>query len=87
LTNAAAIVQAIGASGAIVRLEPSAFERLVGRIDDALVVRSQGSSMLRGERYSYLMGYRGLVFYSESRTPLALPGRTEILEAKSIWVP
>lgn len=81
----AVIMEAVKASGAIVRLEPPAFERLVGDIPEPLVVRRHATFM--GERWEYLVGHKGLVFYAKSKTPVLLPGRAEIIDAKTIWIP
>ncbi len=62
---AAAVAQAIKASGAIVSMEPDAFVQLVARIDEPLVVRAH--SRFLGERFEYLVGYRGLVFYTKAK--------------------
>ncbi len=82
---AAAMAQAIKASGAIVRVDEATFERLVARGDDPLVVTSQVRFF--GVRYVYLTPYKGLIFYAKSKAPLRLPGRAEIIEAGAIWVP
>lgn len=82
---AVAAAEAIKASGAIVRVEPIQFERLVSRIEDPLVVRAHGTFL--GERWEYLTGYKGLVFYTKAKAPLQLPGRAEIVAAKSISIP
>lgn len=55
--HAAAIAQAIKASGVVVRVDPVAFMRILNRVQEP-----------RPE-------------------PLLLPGRAEVVEAKSIWVP
>ena len=80
-----AIMQAIKASGAIVRLAPPDFERLLGTAESPLVVHSRTSFF--GVRYEYLFGHRGLVFYTKSREPIRLPGRAETVEARAIWIP
>lgn len=82
---AAAIAQAIKASGAIVRMEPTAFTILVNRMDQPLVVRSRSTFL--GERFHYLTSYKGLAFYTKSKEQLRFPGRAEFIEAKSIWIP
>ena len=82
---AAAIAQAIKASGAIVSVDPQTFEWLVARIEGPLVVRSR--SKFFGERHHYLTGYKGLVFYTKAKDQLRFPGKTEFIEAKSIWIP
>ncbi|MBI3981937.1 MAG: hypothetical protein HY337_03440 [Gemmatimonadetes bacterium] len=81
----AAIANAIKASGVIVRLEPETFQQLVGRMEDPLIVRSK--STFFGERFHYLTGYKGLAFYTKTKTALMLPGRAEVIEAKSISMP
>jgi len=82
---AAAAAHAIKASGAIVRLDPPTFERLVGGMESPLIVRSKSTFL--GERFHYLTGYKGLAFYAKSKTPLMLPGRAEVIEARSISIP
>ena len=82
---AAAAVQAIKASGAVVRLEPEAFLRLVTRQEEPLIIRAPGGFL--EARWQYLTSFRGFVFFTKSSEPLPLPGRAEVLEAKKIWVP
>ena len=81
----AAMVQAIKASGVIVRLAPADFERLTGKMDSPLIVTCRRSFF--GVRYQYLVGYKGLAFYTKSKEPIRLPGRAETIEAKTIWIP
>jgi len=82
---AAAIAQAIKASGAIVRLEPAEFSKLLNRVREPLVVIAEGGFF--GVRYQYLTAYKGLAFYTKSRTPLLLPGGAEVIQAKTVWIP
>jgi hypothetical protein len=82
---AAAAMQAIKASGAIVRLEPQAFLRVVTRQEEPLVIRARGGFL--EARWQYLTSFRGFVFFTKSPEPLPLPGRAELLEARKIWVP
>ncbi len=82
---AAAIANAIKASGSLVRVEPEEFQRLLNRQPDALVVHTEGGVLRKN--YQYLMGYRGLTFYTKSRDPLSLPRGTEVVLAGSIWMP
>ena len=84
-TAIAAIAQAIKASGAIVRVTPDAFVRLVSRDEAPLVVRAPGGIFKK--RVDYLFGHRGLVFFTSSPDPLSLPGRTEYIDAGQIWIP
>ena len=83
--HAAAIAQAIKASGVVVHLEPADFLRIVYRQDEPIVVRAPAGFLKRG--WSFLTTYKGLAFFTESREPLALAGRTEMIEAKTIWIP
>jgi hypothetical protein len=82
---AAAIAQAIKASGVLVRLDPVEFMKIVGRLQDPLVVVATGG--LFTKNYQYLMGYKGLAFYTKSAEPLQLPATAEVIAAKSIWTP
>ena len=82
---AAAIAQAIKASGAIVRVEPEAFIKLVSRVEKPLVVIATGGVFKH--HYRYLSAYKGLVFFTKSETPLVLPGGVEVIAAAKIWIP
>jgi hypothetical protein len=82
---AAAIAQAIKASGVLVTVEPTDFLALLQRQRDALVVHAQGG--LFWTNYQYLMGYKGLAFFTKSPEPLMLPVGTEVVQAKSISIP
>jgi hypothetical protein len=82
---AAAAMQAIKASGAIVNVAPEDFQRLLEQNVQGLVVHTQGKYFSR--RHKYLMGYRGLAFYTKSREPLTLPRGVQVVEAKRIWIP
>jgi hypothetical protein len=73
------------AAGAIVSMKPQDFEMLVAKIEQPLVVRSR--SKFFGERHHYLVGHKGLAFYTKAREQLRFPGKTEFIEAKSIWIP
>lgn len=78
----AAMVQAIKASGVIVKVEPEAFLKILKK--DALVVTATGGFI--GTNYQYLTGYKGLAFFTKSPRPLQLPD-VEIITAKQIWIP
>ncbi len=81
----AAMVQAVKASGVLVRVEPDAFLKVLGKNRGALVVTSVGGIWNRG--YHYLTSYKGLAFYTRNQAPLALPGDIELIEAKQFWMP
>jgi len=83
---AAAIAQAIKASGAIVSVEPSAFQNILDRQPEApLVVEAKGGFF--STNYQYLTSYKGLVFFTKSPEQLALPQDCEVVAAAKIWVP
>jgi hypothetical protein len=82
---AAAIAQATKASGVIVRLEPDEFQRLLGRLPSPLVVTAVGGFF--GPSFKYLTSYKGLAFFTKSPVPVELPSGSEVVEAKTIWMP
>ena len=82
---AAAMAQATKASGAIVDMEPDQFMTILGKCERPLVVISRGGFLDRSFRY--LVGHKGLVFHTKSKTELMLPGKTEVVAAKSVWIP
>ncbi len=82
---AAAIAQAVKASGAIVRVEPNDFLTLIGRSKGPLVVTATGG--LFGKNYQYLSSYKGLAFFAKSSAPLNLPGDAEVVQCEKIWIP
>ena len=82
---AAAIAQAIKASGAIVRLESMDFMTILDKVESPLVVHSE--SKFISTKYHYLTSYKGLIFYTKSLTPLMLGPSVELIRAKSIWIP
>ncbi len=82
---AAAIAQAIRASGAIVRLEANDFMIILSKADKLAVVCAV--SGFRKKKHEYLTGYKGLVFYTKSNIPLQLPSEAELIVAKRIWIP
>ncbi|UCC44926.1 MAG: hypothetical protein JSU65_03105 [Candidatus Zixiibacteriota bacterium] len=82
---AAAIAAAIKASGAIVRLDPAEFQKILNRCDAPLVVSATGG--LFKKTYKYLTNYRGLFFFTKTPDRLQFPGKTEHVIARDIWVP
>ena len=81
----AAMIQAVKASGVLVRVEPSAFQTLLTKCDEPLVVMAEGG-ILR-TNYQYLMSYKGLAFFTKSAKPLELPMKAEVVAADKIWIP
>lgn len=82
---AAAIARAVKASGAIVDMEPEDFMSIVNRGEKPLVVVAPGGFLDRSFRY--LVGYKGLVFHTKTKNELTLPGKADIVHARTIWIP
>ena len=82
---AAAVVQAVKASGVLVRVEPPEFLSIIERQKEPLVVHATGGFF--STNYQYLSSYKGLAFYTKSPEPLSLPQDCEIINAGSIWIP
>jgi len=81
----AAIANAIKATGVVVRLEPGEWLSILKRTESPLVVIASGGMFKT--KYQYLTSYRGLAFFTKSPTALVLPGRAEVVTAKSMSVP
>jgi hypothetical protein len=81
----ATIANAIKASGAVVRVEPEDFARILGKTDKPLVVYAQGG--LISTSHQYLVSYKGLVFFTKSSDQIVLPRGTELIRANKIWIP
>lgn len=82
--GAAAIGQAIKASGALIHLESSEFLKILSKIENPLVVTVSGGVFLKNQ---YLTNYNGLHIYCKSNTVLNLDADVEVVQAKKIWVP
>ena len=82
---AAAIAQAIKASGVIVRLKPEEFQNVLLRAPEPLVVIAQSGFF--STSYQYLTSYKGLAFYTKSNTAMELPVGAEVVTADRIWIP
>lgn len=81
----AAMVQATKASGVIVKVEPDAFLKIVGKNREALVVIAPGGFLTKN--YQYLTSYKGLAFFTKSQSELMLPSGAEVVSAQQIWIP
>jgi hypothetical protein len=79
------LAQAVRATGGLVRVDPADFQTLVNRIENPLVVVKEGG--LFSPSIKYLTSYRGFILYTQSRQALHLPGRCEVLQASSVWLP
>ena len=81
----AAISNAVKACGALIKIEPEAFESLLTIIDDPLVVASEGGFFTK--HMKYLVSYRGLIFHTKSKEPLPFDKSVLILPAKKMSIP
>ncbi len=82
---AAAIANAIKASGVVVNLAPEEFAAILRRTERPLVVTAEGGFF--SKHYKYLTSYKGLAFYTKARAPLLLPADAEVVRAKGISIP
>jgi hypothetical protein len=82
---AAAIANAIKASGVVVRVPPEDFAHIVRRVEKPLVIYHQGGFF--STKHEYLTSYKGFAFYVKSSEEIDLPKTTEVIIAKSIWIP
>ncbi len=83
--QAAAVAQAIKASGAIINVNPDNFLYIMSKTNRPLVVTATGGVFKTN--YQYLTAYKGLVFYTKSPAPLLLPSDVELIAANKIWIP
>jgi hypothetical protein len=84
--QAAAIAQAIKASGVLVKVKPDDFRTILSRIEQPLVVTAEGG-FLSGYKHRYMTSYKGLTFFTDTPEPMMLPGTAEIVVAEGIWIP
>ncbi len=82
---AAAIANAIKASGVVVRVEAEDFANILQKIERPLIVYSQGGVF--STNHKYLTSYKGLAFFTKSREQLDLPRGAEVIIANKIWAP
>jgi hypothetical protein len=82
---AAAIANAIKASGSIIRVEPQTFAEILRKVERPLVVYAQGG--IFSGKHQYLTSYKGLTFFAKSNEQIELPRGVEIVVAKKIWLP
>ncbi len=82
---AAAIANAIKASGSIVRVEPQAFADILRRVEKPMVVYAQGGFF--SGKHQYLTSYKGLTFYAKAAEQIDLPRGVEVIVAQKIWMP
>jgi hypothetical protein len=82
---AAAFAEAIKASGVVVQVEPAAFQAVLGKVENPLVIYAEGGFF--STNYQYLVSYKGFAFVTKSSEPILLPPGVETILAEKIWVP
>ena len=82
---AAAFAEAIKASGVVVQVEPAAFQAVLGKVENPLVIYAEGGFF--STNYQYLVSYKGFAFVTKSSEPISLPLGVETILAEKIWVP
>lgn len=82
---AAAIANAIKASGVVVQVSPADFLAIIRRIERPLVIYAKGGFF--SANYQYLASYKGFAFFTKSSEPIMLPAEVETIAARKIWIP
>ena len=82
---AAAIADAIRASGVLVRVQPAEFAKILACGKDPLVVIAEAGIFSR--KFQYLTSYKGLAFFTSSKEAIELPAGAEVIAAKQIYIP
>ncbi len=82
---AAAIARATKASGAFANMEPDGFPAIVHKREKPLVVIATGWFLSRSFRH--LVGYKGFVFHTNLRNEFVLPGKADVVHARTVWAP
>jgi hypothetical protein len=82
---AAAIANAIKASGVVVRVDSVNFQAILRKIEKPLIIYAEGGVF--STNYQYMISYKGFAFYTKSPAPLLLPSGVEIVRTKKIWIP
>ena len=82
---AAAIANAIKASGIFVKVSQQDFQSIVNRNEKPLVIAATGGIFTTN--YQYLTSYKGFSFYTKTSAPLMFSPKAEIVNAKKIWIP
>jgi hypothetical protein len=80
-----AIANAVKASGAIIKLEPDEFSKILSKTTDPLIVVSPTGFKKRKTRY--LFSWKGFVFFCETKKQVIFPKGTKTILSNKIWVP
>jgi len=82
---AAAIAQAIKASGVLIRVSPNDFQKILRKVEQPLVIYAKGGFFTAN--HQYLTSYKGFAFFTKTTTEIILPPATETVVANKIWIP
>ena len=82
---AAAIANAIKASGVVVRVQPEDFTNILRRVEEPLVIYNKGGFFTT--KHQYLTSYKGFAFYTKAANQIDLPKSVEVVIAESFWMP
>ena len=82
---AAAIANAVKASGVLVRLDQTDFITILSRVKDPLIVYAQQKFLKI--THQYMVSHKGFVFYTKVHEELLLPAGAEVVRANKIWIP
>jgi len=82
---AAAIANAIKASGVIVYVSEEDFANILQKSEKPLVICAIGG--LFTKKYRYMTSYKGFAFFTKCPAPLMFPPKIETIVAKKIWIP
>ncbi|MBT4880904.1 MAG: hypothetical protein HOI80_03555 [Alphaproteobacteria bacterium] len=81
----AAAIKAVKAIGTLIEIDVNGFKMIVQKQKEPVVVMAE-PGFLRFN-YRYLTPYKGLNFYTFSKTSLRFGGNTELIKVKRLWVP
>ena len=79
------MANAIKANGVVVRVEAPAFMAILKKEPEPLVVIGKGGVFKK--HHQYLTSHKGLAFFTTSEIALELPGKVQIIAAKTISIP
>lgn len=82
---AAAMAQAIKASGALVYVDIDAFKHILSRIESPLIVMTQGGFITKN--FQYMTNYKGITFFTKINEEMLMPPKAELIYAKKFWMP
>jgi hypothetical protein len=83
--HAAAIANAIKASGVLVQVSQEDFEIILRKSEKPLVICATGGFI--STNYQYLTSYKGFAFFAKCPVPLMFPPKVEVIVADKIWIP